>query len=152
MEKIIEIEGIKFKAHISGNLYRVKHNNKGFQSKPAGTTTKKGYRRIKINRKLFLVHRLMMYAFRNFDYKNLDIEIDHINYDKIKNNCIFNLRFADNNTNTWNKRDVKGYDFHQGKYRARIKYNKQEIFGGSFDTKEEAREKYLELKKIYHIF
>ena len=154
MEKIIVIEGITFKAHINGNIYRERRGSKKgcFETKPAGTVTKHGYRRININRKLFLVHRLMMYAFKNFDYKNLNIMIDHVNYDEIKNNCIFNLRFADSTTNTWNKRDVKGYDLHQGKHRVRLKLYRKEINGGSYDTKEEAHAKYLEMKQEYHKF
>jgi hypothetical protein len=76
--------------------------------------------------------------------------IDHINRDK-SDNRIENLREVTQSTNLEN-RDCKGYNYDKirNKWRARIKVNKKEIFLGRFDTEYEARQAYLDAKKIYH--
>jgi hypothetical protein len=78
-------------------------------------------------------------------------EIDHINSVKYDNR-IENLRGVTKHQNQWNRQKVKGYTFdrNRNKWKANIEYNKNKIYLGSFDTKDEARNAYLAAKEIYH--
>ena len=76
-------------------------------------------------------------------------QIDHIDNNKL-NNCINNLRECDNSKNQQNRKDVKGYTNYNGKYVSQIQSNKNHIYLGVFNTKEEASKAYLDAKKIYH--
>jgi len=116
----------------------------------------KGYNYININKKLILRHRLIAYCFLGLDNiignkKGIDL-IDHINHDKL-NNSVENLRITNGTGNQQNKKNTKGYTFikKMNKYRAQINVNRKTIYLGYFDTKEEARQAYLDAKKIYHI-
>jgi len=106
-----------------------------------------GYKRCKINKKMYLFHRLVYYA-HNQDWNIYDSSrnniIDHINRKK-KENHISNLRIANNSLNMLNK-NTKGYCIiPNGKFRVFFRSKGY----GIFDTKEEAQQKYLELKKEY---
>jgi len=77
--------------------------------------------------------------------------IDHINKDK-NDNRIINLRSVTNQQNAFNS-NAKGYtwDKQTNKWRVKIVLDGKNIHIGRFYTEEEARESYLEAKKIYHI-
>ena len=75
--------------------------------------------------------------------------IDHIDRN-ILNNKISNLRNGTPQTNQFN-RDGKGYRFHKGSYNAYISLNNKAIHLGCFNTGQEAKQAYLDAKKIYHI-
>lgn len=75
--------------------------------------------------------------------------IDHINEDK-SDNRLSNLRKASASENSQNRKMTKGYGFVRNRWRARIKINKKDIILGYFDTEDEARQAYLDAKKIYH--
>ena len=114
-----------------------------------------GYNFIKINKKLILRHRIIAYCFVGLDdiigNKKGKFIIDHIDGNKL-NNCVKNLRITNQSGNNQNRKNVKGYTFikRMNKYEARITVNGKAIILGYFDTKEEARNAYLEGKKIYH--
>jgi hypothetical protein len=78
--------------------------------------------------------------------------IDHINGDKVDNR-ISNLRSITQQENTWNNRLSKGYSYHKTKekWRAYIVYDYKQYHLGYFQTKEEAKEAYLEAKRKHHL-
>ena len=79
--------------------------------------------------------------------------IDHINGDK-KDNRILNLRAVTRQQNQWNFTKAKGYCFdkHSNKYKSCIRINGKSKHIGNFNTELEAREAYLNAKKIFHIY
>jgi hypothetical protein len=82
---------------------------------------------------------------------DLNLKIDHIN--RIKDdNRIENLRLTTHSENLQNT-NAKGYSFDKkhNKYRACIQINKKKIDLGYFKLEEDARNAYIEAKKIYHI-
>jgi hypothetical protein len=118
-----------------------------------GWKTKNGYLQMKIDGKMYLCHRIIAHAFGILDIHS-ELMIDHINFDKTNdktNNCIFNLRPATPQQNQFNT-NAKGYCWHKNnnKWQAYIILDGKQIHLGCFDTEEEARQAYLEAKKIYH--
>ena len=102
-----------------------------------------------------LKHRLTYYAYNpEFDLlkrSRSENMIDHIDRDK-SNNRIENLRLVSCQENQFNT-DSKGYHFHKQrkKWQAQIRINKKAIYLGLFESEEDAREAYLDAKKIHHI-
>jgi len=83
-------------------------------------------------------------------YGNLDFELlDHINRDKTDNR-ISNLRNVSNQENMFNT-NAKGYTKRKNKWIAQIKLDYKNIYLGSYNTEEEARQAYLLAKEKYHI-
>ena len=80
-------------------------------------------------------------------------EIDHINGVK-HDNRIINLRSVTRQQNQWNQTKAKGYSWHKknNKWCSVIRLNSKNIYLGSHNTKEEARNAYLAAKEIYHKF
>ena len=114
----------------------------------------KGYFRIWINDKYYRHHRVVYYA-HNQDW---DIyhdpqnnQIDHEDENK-QNNHISNLRLGTHSLNQQNRKSVKGYTFCKTskKYRASIRIDGKRIHLGCYKKEEDARNAYLEGKKIYH--
>ena len=111
------------------------------------------YKHIVIGKKKIYLHRLNYYA-HNQDWDLFDNsksnQIDHIDRNP-PNNHISNLRVVTNQQNNFNVK-CKGYSWckNMKRWRTRIKIDGKENFLGYFDTEEEARNKYLEAKKIYH--
>ena len=91
-------------------------------------------------------HQLIMFICLGYIYD----QIDHINGNTLDNRLI-NLRGVNQNMNQWNRKGAKGYYRVRNKYRAVIKINNKKIHLGYFDTELEARQAYLDAKKIYHI-
>ncbi len=107
-----------------------------------------GYRRIKINNKAYLEHHIVWCFFRG-QWPQENFEIDHINRNR-EDNRIENLRLVDRNVNSKNRRG-KGYSkTKSGGYQARIVVNKRFVNLGTYKTPEQAEQKYLEAKAIYH--
>ena len=113
---------------------------------------KDGYNHIRIEGKIILRHRLIMFAFQDFDFINSDLFIDHINHDRL-NNSIDNLRVVTNQQNQFNRSNTKGYTWSKQhkKYQAQIMINRKHKHLGLFDDEESARQAYLDAKKIHHI-
>lgn len=91
-------------------------------------------------------HYAWFYVYNNVDFEQLD----HINRVKTDNR-ICNLRIATHQLNQWN-RNFKGYYFDEkrNRFRTCLTVNHKQVYQGYFETEEEAKKKYLELKKIYH--
>ena len=155
MFKLIQIDGIDLICYDNGDIWR---QNKNYKEEiwMKFVCNSKGYWRIKINGKLYLVHRLMMFAFKNFDL-NSELFVDHLDRD-IHNNNLSNLEIKTNQENQFNT-NAKGYN-----KRIYIKKDGTEVIywitqiriNGKlitkcFKTEEEARNHYLELKAKYHV-
>ena len=82
-----------------------------------------------------------------------DNEIDHICGARPLDNRIENLRILNSQQNKCNNLHwVKGYNFdkRRNKYKTQIKINGKIKHIGCYDTPEEAREAYVNAKKIHH--
>jgi len=118
-------------------------------------TNEKGYKLISISPKQYKLHRVNYFAHnQDWDIYNSCIKtnsVDHIDID-ITNNNIVNLRVLTNQENCFN-RNCKGYYWHKQtqKWCASIYVNYKRKHLGYFILEEDARQAYLEAKKIYHI-
>ena len=108
-----------------------------------------------IGNKKYQYHRLI-YKFYNPSWDiedgSKDNAIDHINGTKT-DNCITNLRNVTQQQNNWNQTKAKGYYWYERlkKWVAQICVSRKVIHLGLFDLEAEARNAYLEAKKIHHI-
>lgn len=95
-------------------------------------------------RKTLLMHRIIL---NPPDY----MQVDHINGNPLDNRKC-NLRIVSNQQNSFNRTKIKGYYYKKQakKWQSQIMLNDKKIYIGLFDTEEEARNAYLEAKKIYH--
>ena len=124
----------------------------------AGATGANGYRYIAIKRKKHLAHRLAWFYVHGVWPKI----IDHL--DRVKsNNRLSNLRNcasqSENHENLGphkgSRTGVTGVSYVPGKlrsrpYQARIAKLGHNMYLGSFETLEQARDAYLSAKKVYH--
>jgi hypothetical protein len=97
-------------------------------------------------------YKLLQHQFIYYVATNKIVEqIDHINGDRADNRII-NLREVTNQQNSFNQK-AKGYHWNKNanKWESQIGLNGKSIGLGYFDTELEARQAYLEAKKIYHI-
>ena len=85
-------------------------------------------------------------------YGKIVDQIDHKDGDR-SNNKIDNLREVNNQKNQHNRTNAKGYYFDKStdKFCAHIGLNSKSINLGRYNTEKEARQAYLDAKKIYHI-
>jgi len=119
-----------------------------------GGVNKTGYRKIRINNKIYAYHRVI-YKLHNHEWDITDVSpnncIDHIDRDKLNNN-VDNLRVVSQQQNMFNK-NGKGYYCHNksNKWHAQISVNGKKKHIGYFDVEQEARNAYLAAKKNYHI-
>jgi len=95
------------------------------------------------------VHRLVAETFLEVDDDRSDV--DHIDGNKINNN-VDNLRWVSHSENQHNRKTAKGYysDKESNKWVAQIWVNSKKISLGYHYTEEQARQAYLNAKKIYH--
>jgi hypothetical protein len=137
----------------TGVFTRIKSSNNPVKiGSIAGTIDKNGYRRITLNGKRYLAHRLAyFYMTGNFP----ENQIDHINHIRNDNRWT-NLRPATKSENQSNakisKRNTTGYkgvsyDKRRNKYRAEICHNHNRIKLGSYTTAIEAHAAYISMAK-----
>jgi len=146
----IVIEGKRFKCFEDGTILRqnIRQNKWTICN---GSLDSSGYLQIGIHSRLTIKkHRLIAYAFELLEL-NSELVVDHIDRN-ILNNRIENLRAITHQQNQFNT-DAKGcfYSIRHKKWQGYIYLNKEKISLGYFKTEEEAHQKYLEAKIIYHI-
>ena len=151
--KEIEIENVLLRCYEDGTIERFFEENNSRYPKGwnvlKGCIANTGYKVTNLNYKTTLLHRIIASAYLGLDIKNKDIQIDHVNGNR-QDNRVCNLRLVSHTQNQWNHLDVKGYCKTRNKFVAKITVNKSIIRLGTFETEKEAREAYLEAKKIYH--
>jgi hypothetical protein len=112
----------------------------------AGCKNNLGYILIRIDGKIYLAHRLAwLYTHGDFPLNC----IDHINQIK-DDNRICNLRDVTVSENMQNQSQVLGYTKNGSKYKATITLNNILYQLGSYATKEQARQAYLNAKIKLH--
>ena len=134
-------------------IFRTHHTPPRWNHLTVGTQTG-GYKAIYINRTRKALHRVIYYAHNqdwNIQDSSINNYIDHIDGNRA-NNDIRNLRVVTCQQNNFNT-CAKGYTWNKPakKWMAQINLNKKYMYLGCFKTEEEARNAYLEAKKIYHI-
>lgn len=130
----------------NGKLYWIKNNQE------AGCIHRTGYRLITIKGKQYTAHRLIwIYLKGSIDS---DLYIDHINGVK-DDNRIENLRLVTHQENCFNRSRLnsKGYTWNKSckKWQAHIRVNQRLKYIGLFDSKEDARNAYLNAASSLHI-
>jgi hypothetical protein len=137
----------KVRCYRDGRVERLFKN----EWRPCGTDTGNGYLKIEIKGKPLSCHRLIGFCFLGLDIENPKITIDHIN--RIgTDNRVENLRLATQQQQRWNT-NPKGYRLTpSGTYISLIVVNGKQIYLGTYATTEEAHQKHLDAKAIYHVF
>ena len=150
------LNGVRIIVYPDGTLLKYSHRGtkdymKGWNIVTGWIDEKTGYQRVMINKRYYSFHRIIGFVFLGLDIENKKIQIDHIDRNKL-NNQVSNLRIATQQQNMWN-RGFKGYSWNSvsKRYQAQIRVNKKCICLGSYKTKEEAHQAYLDAKKIHHI-
>tara|TARA_R110002126_G_C10215925_1_gene478497 strand:+ start:194 stop:622 length:429 start_codon:yes stop_codon:yes gene_type:complete len=121
----------------------------------AGGTGSHGYLAVSVFNRKRLAHRLAWFYVTG---KWPSAHIDHIDGNK-SNNCFANLREVTRFENLQNMRQANkrnktrllGVSAHQGKWRVQIMTQGQRIRVSGFNTPEEAHQKYLLLKREFHL-
>lgn len=133
----------------TGKMWRINHDGVLCL---ATQITSDGYIEAKANYKSYLVHRL---AFMTQGVDPSGYQVDHIDGDRA-NNKWSNLRLvtsAENNKNRAmtkaNTSGVVGVQNQEGRWLAIIKHNREVIYLGSFDKKEEAALARKKAEKMY---
>lgn len=139
----------------TGILERIKKNSKRSKIGDNGYLNTNGYLRICIDRKTYLVHRLVwLFMYGYFPSE----QIDHINNVKTDNR-ISNLRCATAAQNQYNKKiqknntsGIKGVSFikRPKKWKAAITIDGNYFYIGLFSTKEMAADAYSDIAKKNH--
>jgi len=138
-----------------GELYwKVRSAHKIHIGDKAGCKDANGYYRVRINKKMYGLHRIIFAMHNGFFPK----QIDHIDRN-IQNNKIENLREVNSAQNMWNvvknSRNTSGYRnvlFRKDKQKwtCRFRINGKDIMRGSFKTAEEANEYAIKLREELH--
>ena len=153
--KDLKLNGKLIRVFKNGNIHRFKIKKGEFTTpvdEPSGwKDLKSNYIRIQINNKCYYIHRVVAFAFLGLDIKNTELKIDHKNHNT-EDNSVDNLEVCTQSQNQQNRSNIKGYRYNKKtkKYQAFIMTNNKRIYGGHFDTEEEAHARYLELKMIHH--
>jgi hypothetical protein len=123
----------------------------------AGHVERNGYRRIRLDRVVFLAHRLAIFYVLGAWPK---ADVDHVN-GRRDDNRFSNLREAEKFENQQNRpidpKNTSGFpgvseSKRDGKFRADIQLQGKHIFLGSFGLAVEAAEAYRSAKSKYHTF
>jgi len=147
--RIITLNDNTIKCFRDGRIHTMfkRTNQYGKKGEWIERTTKpvnKGYIRLRIGKKMYFAHRLIMMAFVG----ESDQEVDHIN--RIKTDNRFeNLRYCTTSENSLNRDwvdNAKGYYSFRNKWQSRIHINGKQKHLGCFDTEEDARQAYLDAR------
>ncbi len=134
-----------------GLLIRTKHINSNAKiGMVVGCPNGTGYMRVTVDKKSYLLHRLIwVYHYGDIPTGLL---IDHKDTNR-NNNRITNLRLITKQDNHFNRSDVKGFYWEDRRkhFVSRIKVSGKQIYIGSHKTGLEARQAYLLAKKKYHV-
>ena len=144
------INGTELMVYRTGDVYR-KFKKIGWKIVKNSANMPDGYNRIGCGGKMYLRHRIIAYAYLGLNIEDTAQCIDHINGNKI-DNTVDNLRIVSNQENQHNHTKAKGYCWNKSvnKWQAEIKINYKVIYIGLYFTEEEARDAYLEAKRIHH--
>ena len=150
--KIIVIDGVRLKVFKDGVIYRWRETKRPHWKLVQNTANcGKGYNTVNIVGNMITRHRIIAYTFKGLDINDPKIEIDHIDGNRLNNNCD-NLRIVSSQQNNFNRTASKGYSWHKQsqKWKAKITLNGKDIHLGLFKNEDDARKAYLDAKKIYH--
>ena len=150
---IIEFEGgSRLKCFENGDVFRWYPASKVWKEISNVANSGGCYNYIGVEKQKILRHRLICFAFKDFDFVNSDLQIDHVDRNKL-NNSIDNLRVVTNQQNSFNRSNTKGFtwDKKAKKFQAKIQLNGKTKFLGRFNDEADARQAYLKAKQIYHI-
>jgi len=139
--------------------WRVNVSSTGRAGNITGAKTKAGYIVIRLNRRLYLAHRLAWLYVNGEFPPNL---IDHIDLNK-SNNRWANLRLCTKSGNSQNRVKAQSNNKKSGllgiyysaanrQWGAKIVVNKKQHHGGFYDTPEAAHNAYINLKRELHPF
>jgi len=148
MFQFIKIDNTNLICYQNGTILRQHIRSKKW-SVCEGHNDNRGYLTIGINKRWYKCHRVIALAFKIIDIHS-PYEIDHRDRNK-KNNCVFNLRKLTNHQNKFNT-SAKGISWckDRNKWEAKIQLNGKTIHLGRFKIEEEAKQAYLDAKKVYH--
>jgi hypothetical protein len=134
----------------TGVFTRLKASGRGKAGSQAGTISLNGYRAITVDRKRHQAHRLV-FLYMTGELPESGVDVDHINGIRDDNRWA-NLRMATRAQNMWNSHHSScGYYCKQtGKYAVKVKCNGVHHWVGRFDTKEQARQAYLNKVQQLH--
>ena len=137
-----------------GKLFSKINSHKRKVGQELGTVNKNGHLQLRINGRIFYLHRIIFL----YHYGYLPKFIDHIDGDKC-NNKIENLRSANRSQNEYNKKiskrnssGIKGVYWckTKNKWVAQITHNKNKKQIGCFDNMEEASTVISQYRALYH--
>jgi len=147
--RIMVLNDTTMKIFRDGRIFTLSKKCKKYEkwNERTGTPDKDGYLKIHISHKHYRAHRLITLCY--LGKCPIGKEVDHIN--GIKNdNRLENLQYLTPYENNLKKTCYKGFCFNKGKYETCINVDKKKIYLGTYDTKEEARQVYVDAKLKYH--
>jgi len=120
------------------------------QGFPCGYLNKAGYKTLCLNKKSYLIHRLVSVYF-NGDMLISKFKIDHIDENK-QNNKAENLRLVTESENHTNRKRAKGYYYNKiaKKYQAYICKDGVNNYLGLFKDEKDAKLAYINAKERLH--
>lgn len=147
---LVEVHGQTLRCYRNGDVFRLLKSGK-YRFVDNCKNHNDGYNRVSCKRIMIFRHRIVLYAFTEFNIYNTKIILDHIDNNKL-NNSLENLRIVTTQENAHNQQHAKGYYFHKRskKWLAYIKSNTKKIHLGCYNTRYEARQAYLNAIPIYH--
>jgi hypothetical protein len=150
----IEFEGVLLRVYRNGEICRWinKHGRQKIHNpfwRKTGILNME-YLKINLNKKMYLIHRIIAMVYLDLDISDTTKQVDHIDRCTTNNN-VNNLRVVQHQKNMWNT-TCKGYYWNKvdKKWRVQIMINNKSIYLGLFNIEEEAKDAYLKAKEIYH--
>ena len=146
----VEVHGQTLRCYRNGDVWRLLKTGE-YRFVDNCKNCNSGYNRIKCYNKMVHRHRIILYAFTDFDIYNQKLEVDHLDGNKL-NNTLENLEKKTHQENMHNMIHAKGFGWNKRdkKWQAHINQNKKQKNLGYYNTKWEARQAYLNAIPIYH--